>query len=120
MEKREVMALAKEIYDDNQLAELEHAIDYATEKHKGQKRRSGKPYITHPLAVAHTLIEWDMDIDSVLAGVLHDTVEDTEAKLEEIENLFGHDVAFLVDGVTKVSQARAGMRDLKDCLLGQR
>lgn len=114
MEKREVMVLAKEIYDDNQLAELEHAIDYATEKHKGQKRRSGKPYITHPLAVAHTLIEWDMDIDSVLAGVLHDTVEDTEAKLEEIENLFGHDVAFLVDGVTKVSQARAGMRDLKD------
>lgn len=112
MEKREVMALAKEVYEDNQLAELEHAIDFATEKHAGQKRRSGKPYITHPLAVAHTLIEWDMDIDSVLAGVLHDTVEDTDVKLEEIETMFGRDVAFLVDGVTKVSQARAGMRDL--------
>ncbi len=113
MEKREVLALAREMYDDNQIAELEHAIDFATEKHRGQKRKSGKPYITHPLAVAHTLCEWDMDIDSVLAGVLHDTVEDTEARLDEIENLFGHDVAFLVDGVTKVSQARAGMRDLE-------
>lgn len=112
MEKGDVLAFAKEFYDDDQIAELEHAISYASTKHKGQKRRSGKPYITHPLAVAHSLIEWDMDIDSVLAGILHDTVEDTDATLEEIENLFGRDVAFLVDGVTKVSQARAGMRDL--------
>ena len=113
MKKREVLALAAEIYDDIQLAELEHAIDYATKMHKGQKRRSGEPYITHPLSVGYTLIEWDMDIDSILAGVLHDTVEDTPATLDEIENLFGRDVAFLVDGVTKVSQARAGMRDLE-------
>ena len=107
-----MLALAKEVYDENQLAELEQAIDFATERHEGQKRRSGEPYITHPLSVAYTLIDWDMDIDSVLAGVLHDTVEDTDTKLDEIENLFGRDVAFLVDGVTKVSQARAGMRDL--------
>jgi guanosine-3',5'-bis(diphosphate) 3'-pyrophosphohydrolase len=112
MEKREVLRLAKEVYDEDQLAELEHAIAFATEKHAGQKRKSGKPYITHPLAVAYTLIEWDMDVDSVLAGVLHDTVEDTPATLEEIESFFGRDVAFLVDGVTKISQARAGMRDL--------
>ena len=112
MEKKEVLSFAKEFYDENQIAELQHAIDYATDKHKGQKRKSGKPYITHPLSVAYSLMEWDMDIDSVLAGVLHDTVEDTDATLEEIENLFGRDVAFLVDGVTKVSQARAGMRDL--------
>ena len=70
MKKREVLALAAEIYDDIQLAELEHAIDYATKMHKGQKRRSGEPYITHPLSVGYTLIEWDMDIDSILAGVL--------------------------------------------------
>jgi guanosine-3',5'-bis(diphosphate) 3'-pyrophosphohydrolase len=113
MNKREVLAMAKEMYDDNQIAELTHAIDFATEKHAGQKRKSGEPYIIHPLSVARTLIEWDVDIDSVLAGILHDTVEDTETKLEEIENLFGRDVAFLVDGVTKVSQARAGMRDLE-------
>ena len=116
MEKREVLKLAKEIYDEDQLAELEHAIAYATEKHKGQKRKSGKPYITHPLAVAYNLMSWDMDVDSVLAGVLHDTVEDTDASLDEIENFFGHDVAFLVDGVTKISQARAGMRDLESYL----
>jgi GTP pyrophosphokinase len=112
MNKREVMQLAKQIYDDNQIAELQHAIDFATEKHASQKRKSGEPYITHPLAVANTLISWDMDIDSVLAGVLHDTVEDTDASLPDIENMFGADVAFLVDGVTKISQARAGMRDL--------
>lgn len=112
MEQHEVLRLAEEMYDENQLADLKHAIDFASEKHKDQKRLSGKPYITHPLAVAHTLIEWGMDIDSILAGVLHDTVEDTDATLDEIEAMFGHDVAFLVDGVTKVSQARAGMRDL--------
>lgn len=111
-----MLNLAKEVYDEDQLAELEHAIIYATEKHKGQKRRSGKPYITHPLAVAYTLITWDMDIDSVLAGVLHDTVEDTDAALDEIESFFGRDVAFLVDGVTKIGQARAGMRDLNSYL----
>lgn len=112
MKKHEVMTLAEEFYDEDQLLELEHGIDYASEKHKDQKRKSGEPYIIHPLSVAYTLIEWDMDIDTVLAGILHDTVEDTDATLEEIENIFGRDVAFLVDGVTKVSQARSGMRDL--------
>ena len=92
------------------------AIDYATEKHAGQKRKSGEPYINHPLAVAEILIEWGMDIDTVVAGVLHDTVEDTDATLDELESLFGRDVAFLVDGVTKVSQARAGMRSLDSYL----
>lgn len=116
MEKREVLKLAEEMFDEDQVAELIHAIDFATEKHQGQKRLSGKPYITHPLAVARMLIEWTMDLDSVIAGLLHDTVEDTDTKLEEIENLFGRDVAFLVDGVTKVGQARAGMRNLDSYL----
>ena len=62
--------------------------------------------------MAGILIEWGMDIDTVVAGVLHDTVEDTDATLDDLESLFGRDVAFLVDGVTKVSQARAGMRNL--------
>ncbi|HYG83696.1 MAG TPA: RelA/SpoT family protein [Verrucomicrobiae bacterium] len=116
MKKRDLLASAKPFYAEDMLAELEHAIDYATEKHRGQKRKSGEPYITHPLAVADTLIDWGMDIDTVLAGVLHDTVEDTAATLAEIENLFGRNVAFLVDGVTKVSQARAGMRDISSYL----
>ena len=88
------------------------ALKYATEKHAGQKRLSGDPYITHPLAVATLLLEWDMDVDSVVAGLLHDIAEDTETNLEEIEKKFGKNVALLVDGVTKVSQVRAGRKDI--------
>lgn len=116
MKRDDVLTLATGHYDEAQLTELAAAIDYASEHHKGQKRKSGEPYITHPLSVAAILIEWGMDIDTVLAGVLHDTVEDTDATLDELESLFGRDVAFLVDGVTKVSQARAGMRDLTSYL----
>ncbi len=112
MNKSKVLNLAEQLYDADQVVDLDHAIDFATDKHSDQTRLSGEPYITHPLSVAYTLIEWGMDIDSVVAGVLHDTVEDTDTKLDEIENLFGRDVSFLVDGVTKISQARAGMRDL--------
>ena len=115
-EKHDVIKNAQPHYDEDELLELEHAIDFATKAHEGQKRKSGEPYIIHPLATANTLIDWGMDIDTVLAGILHDTVEDTETTLEDIEKLFGGDVAFLVDGVTKVSQARAGMRDLKSYL----
>jgi len=116
MKKGELLTHAKPFYEEDQLLELEHAVDVASACHKGQKRKSGEPYIIHPLAVAATLIDWGMDIDSVLAGVLHDTVEDTEMTLEKIESTFGKDVAFLVDGVTKVSQARAGMQDLAEYL----
>ncbi|MCL2173724.1 RelA/SpoT family protein [Candidatus Saccharibacteria bacterium] len=91
---------------------LAAVVAYATDKHAGQTRLSGDPYITHPLAVAATLIEWDMDIDSIIAGLLHDIAEDTETGLQEIETLFGKDVALLVDGVTKVSKARARRRDI--------
>ncbi len=116
MKKRELLAKAADLFDDDDVAELLSAIDFATTKHSGQKRKSGEPYITHPLSVAFILIDWTMDIDTVIAGVLHDTVEDTDTSLSDIENMFGRDVAFLVDGVTKVSQARAGMRDLKSYL----
>lgn len=116
MDKQSLLDHAKPHYEETQLLELDHAIDTATEAHAGQKRNSGDAYITHPLQVAATLIEWGMDIDTVIAGVLHDTIEDTELTLEHIETLFGRDVAFLVDGVTKVSQARAGMRDLESYL----
>ena len=116
MKKRELIELATPLYDDTQLTELLSAVNFASEKHRGQKRKSGEAYITHPLSVAGILVDWGMDIDSVIAGVLHDTVEDTETTLADIENFFGRDVAFLVDGVTKVSQARAGMRDISSYL----
>lgn len=116
MKKRELLDHAAPHYTDQQLTNLDRAIEIATNAHAGQKRRSGEAYVTHPLAVADTLISWGMDIDTVIAGVLHDTVEDTEMSLDQIESLFGHNVAFLVDGVTKVSRARAGMRNLDSYL----
>lgn len=109
---QELFEKAKHHYGEQQLADLKSAVDYATKRHEHQVRKSGEPYITHPLAVAGSLIDWEMDIDSVMAGVLHDTVEDTDATIAEIKEQFGPDVAFLVDGVTKVSRARSGMRNL--------
>ncbi|MEI6228734.1 MAG: RelA/SpoT family protein [Candidatus Saccharibacteria bacterium] len=112
MGKLELIDHARPHYNEDQILELTSAIDFATESHSDQKRKSGDPYITHPIAVAETLIDWGMGIDSVIAGLLHDTVEDTGVTLDQIKNLFGNDAAFLVDGVTKVSKARAGMSDL--------
>lgn len=116
MDKKSVLERAQPHYTETELLELDHAIDVATDAHHEQKRLSGDLYITHPLSVADTLIEWGMDMDTVIAGVLHDTVEDTGLAIETIETFFGRDVAFLVDGVTKVSQARAGMRNLDSYL----
>ena len=116
MEKVELLKLAKKFYEADEVARLEFAIDFASEKHKDQFRKSGEAYITHPLKVASFLIEWGMDIDSIIAGVLHDVVEDTDTPLEEIEQLFGEDIAFLVDGVTKVGKARSGMGNLETYL----
>lgn len=106
------MEHAAPYYNKDQLDKLEASIDIASLAHAEQQRVSGDLYISHPLAVADTLISWGMDIDSVIAGILHDTVEDTDITLEKVEETFGNDVAFLVDGVTKVSKARAGMKDL--------
>jgi GTP pyrophosphokinase len=116
MNKRELLKTAEPYYSKIQMMELASAIEFATQKHEGQKRKSGDDFVIHPISVAGILVDWGMDIDSVIAGVLHDTVEDTSATLVEIENLFGRDVAFLVDGVTKVSQARSGMRDISSYL----
>ena len=116
MEKGELLQISKQFYSKEDIEKLEKAIDFATEKHKGQIRKSGEEYITHPLRVAGFLVDWGMDIDSVVAGVLHDVVEDTETPLEEIAEEFGEDIAFLVDGVTKVGKARSGMNNLETYL----
>ena len=88
------------------------AIAMAKKAHEGQLRKTGEPYIVHPLAVKKILEEWGMDEDTIIAGILHDTVEDTALTLDEIRKEFGESVAFLVDGVTKLSNARSGMRDI--------
>lgn len=116
MEKGEFLTLAQNFYLPEETEKLERAVEFASEKHEGQFRKSGEKYITHPLKVAGILVEWGMDVDSVVAGVLHDVVEDTETHLDEIEKLFGQEIAFLVDGVTKVGKARSGMDNLETYL----
>lgn len=91
---------------------IQHAVDFATNAHDGQFRKTGEAYIIHPLAVKKILTEWGMDEDTIIAGILHDTVEDTDVTLNDIKTEFGETVAFLVDGVTKLSAARSGMRDI--------
>ena len=91
---------------------IKRAVEVAKKAHEGQLRKTGEPYIIHPLAVKKILEEWGMDEDTIIAGILHDTVEDTSLTLDDIRKEFGDSVAFLVDGVTKLSDARAGMRDI--------
>lgn len=83
---------------------VERALVLAAKAHEGQQRKSGEPYITHPVAVAQNLADWGLDADAIVAGLLHDTVEDTGVSLEEIRKGFGAIVADLVDGVTKLGQ----------------
>ena len=82
---------------------IQRAYVYAATAHAGQTRLSGEPYLSHPLAVADTLAQMGFDEATVAAGLLHDTVEDTRATIEEIDESFGEDVADIVDGVTKIS-----------------
>jgi guanosine-3',5'-bis(diphosphate) 3'-pyrophosphohydrolase len=90
------------------LALLQRAYDVAEEKHEGQKRKSGDPYITHPLAVSTILAELGMDTTTLVAALLHDTVEDTDYSLERLREDFGEEVAHLVDGVTKLDKVELG------------
>ena len=87
---------------------VERAYDVAAYWHRDQKRKSGDPYITHPLAVATILAELGMNTDTICAALLHDTVEDTPYTLVELRGEFGEDVAALVDGVTKLDKVKYG------------
>ncbi|MDX2234895.1 MAG: bifunctional (p)ppGpp synthetase/guanosine-3',5'-bis(diphosphate) 3'-pyrophosphohydrolase [Hyphomonadaceae bacterium] len=83
---------------------INRAYIYATMKHGSQKRHSGDPYFAHPIEVAGILTEYRLDASTIVAGLLHDTIEDTEATREEIAQLFGEPIAELVEGVTKLSK----------------
>src|SRR3954468_14094110 len=91
-------------YPDAKLDLVEKAYKFAEEAHRGQLRSSGEPYMIHPTDVAQTLADLRLDVPSIVTGLLHDTVEDTHATLEQIDKEFGKDISELVDGVTKLSQ----------------
>ena len=87
-----------------QIEQIAEAYKFGLAAHEGQTRKTGEPYITHPVAVAQELAEMHLDSEAIMAAILHDTVEDTAATLEEIEEQFGNEVALLVDGVSKLDQ----------------
>src|SRR6058998_3582999 len=92
-------------YNPNAQVDLiRRAYDFSARAHEGQVRRSGEPYLQHPLAVAEVLATLKLDVSAIVAGLLHDTVEDTVCTREQIEAEFGKDIARLVDGVTKIGQ----------------
>lgn len=91
-------------HPSDDISMIEKAYKVAAEAHKDQKRKSGEPYIIHPLCVAIILADLEMDKETIAAGLLHDVVEDTVMTLDELTKEFGPEVAFLVDGVTKLTQ----------------
>jgi guanosine-3',5'-bis(diphosphate) 3'-pyrophosphohydrolase len=90
---------------------VRRAYEFAAQAHDGQTRKSGDPYVTHPLAVAQIIAELKLDVASVCAGLLHDCVEDTSATVEQLGDLFGKEIAFLVDGVTKLGKLPYSTRE---------
>lgn len=102
----EILEIVKLYHPSADLDLIRKAYVFAAKHHSGQVRRSGEPYITHPLEVARILASLRLDEASICTGLLHDTVEDTKATKEELSFLFGHDIANLVDGVTKLSQIK--------------
>ncbi len=98
----------RELHPNSDLGQLQRAYDVAEELHREQRRKSGDPYITHPLAVATILAELGMDTTTLVAALLHDTVEDTGYSLEQLKADFGDKVGELVDGVTKLDKVKLG------------
>ena len=103
-----LVAIHREVHPRADLSQLQKAYDIAEKLHEGVKRKSGEPYITHPLAVATIAAEIGMDTTTLVAALLHDTVEDTDYSLDDLTGDFGPEVARLVDGVTKLDKVALG------------
>ncbi len=102
------------IHNANELVIIDKAFETANSFHQGQLRRSGEPYIIHPIAVANILVDLGMDYQSIVAALLHDVVEDTPYTIEQLTEEFGEDVAILVDGVTKLGKVQLNSRESKE------
>jgi guanosine-3',5'-bis(diphosphate) 3'-pyrophosphohydrolase len=100
----DILDKAQEYLSQKDLETIEKAYIFSASVHQGQVRLSKEPYLVHPLEVAGILVDMKLDVASIVTGLLHDTLEDTVATIEEIEKAFGKEVAFLVDGLTKISR----------------
>ena len=92
--------------DPEKVAVILRAYEVGEEAHRGQTRKTGEPYIFHPVAVAQILANMRMDYESIAAAILHDTIEDTPLQKEDLETQFGKEIADLVDGVTKLDKMK--------------
>lgn len=101
---QELISSVRKYHPSADISMIQKAYEVAKEAHKDQKRKSGEPYIIHPLCVAIILADLELDKETIVAGLLHDAVEDTWMTDEEVEKEFGSEVALLVDGVTKLGQ----------------
>ena len=107
----DLVSLIEKSEKEYDLALIEKAYKFAEAAHQGQVRRSGEPYIIHPIAVAYKLVEFGMDTPSVVAGLLHDVIEDTPVTYDDIVKAFGKEIANLTDGVTKLGKIPFSSRE---------
>ncbi len=104
----EIIDAVKEYHPSADVTVIMKAYVYSAKMHAGQIRKSGEPYLSHPLAVASLLTEMHLDVASICAGLMHDAVEDTDATLDDLSRILGKEVSLLVDGVTKITELTAG------------
>lgn len=110
----EFLLKAQNAYKEEDYAAVSRALNFAREKHEGQKRITGEDYVIHPVAVATILLDLGLDSDTVIAALLHDVLEDTETKGEEIQAAFGQNVLAMVEGVTKLTRLNINPAARKD------
>ena len=102
----QLLAKASTYMKDQDLPRIREAYEFADQAHYGQVRKSGEPYILHPVAVAEILVNMEMDVTSIIAALLHDVVEDTTVEVEQVRARFGETCAMLVDGLTKLEKIK--------------
>ena len=118
-EIQELIEKIKKYANDADVSLVEKAYYFGKKAHDGQFRKSGEPYFIHPVAVANILCDMELDIETIIAGLLHDVVEDTEYTYEDIEREFSKEIADLVDGVTKLGQIKYQSKEEKEAHLQQ-
>ena len=111
---REIMQIAKKNYPKAGVGKIMHAYEVADTMHSGQKRKSGEPFIVHPIAVAKMLAEMQAAVDVITAGMLHDVVEDTPMTIDDVQAEFGSTIASMVDGVTKLKKMSDATKEAQE------